>query len=76
MSVFCLVGLRRATLSYLYKIINCLSFRVSRHKDLFKETGFFPRKGKLTKVYKAPVSRTVAHFKSALPYLTRILNSV
>ena len=48
----------------------------SRHKDLFQETGFLPRKGKLTKVYRAPVSRTVAHFKSALPYLTRILNSV
>ena len=50
--------------------------RDSRHMDLFTETGFKPRKGKLTKTYREHTSRTEAHYNSALPYLTRLLNSV
>ena len=33
------------------------------------------RKGKVTKLYREPQSGTGAHFNSALPYLTRLLNS-
>ena len=49
--------------------------RDSRHMDLFNRTGFIPRKGKVTKVFREKKSRTQTHYNSALPYLTRLLNS-
>ena len=49
--------------------------RDSRHMDLFTQTGFIQRKGKVTTLYREPRSRTGAHYNSALPYLTRLLNS-
>ena len=49
--------------------------RDSRHMDLFVPSGARPRKGKLVKTYREPKSRTVTHYNSALPYLTRLLNS-
>jgi hypothetical protein len=49
--------------------------RDSRHMDLFRHTGFIPRKGKMTKVFREKISRTKTHYNSALPYLTRLLNS-
>ena len=33
------------------------------------------RKGKVTKLYREPQPNTGAHYNSALPYLTRLLNS-
>ena len=47
----------------------------SRHMDLFVPSGARPRKGKLVKTYREPKSRTTTHYNSALPYLTRLLNS-
>jgi hypothetical protein len=47
----------------------------SRHMDLFVPSGARPRKGKIVKTYREQVSRTATHFNSALPYLTRLLNS-
>ena len=49
--------------------------RDSRHMDLFNRTGFIPRNGKVTKVFREKKSRTQTHYNSALPYLTRLLNS-
>ena len=48
----------------------------SRHTNLFTQTGFLPRKGKITKVFRETISRTATHYSSALPYLTRLLNKV
>ena len=47
----------------------------SRHMDLFVPSGARPRKGKLVKVFSEPKSWTVTHYNSAVPYLTRLLNS-
>ena len=48
----------------------------SRHMDLFTPTGFRPRKGKMVRTYREPRSHTQAHYNSAVPYLTRLLNNV
>ena len=47
----------------------------SRHMDLFVPSGARPRKGKLVKLFREPKSRTETHYNSALPYLTRLINS-
>ena len=49
--------------------------RDSRHMDLFVPSGARPRRGKLVKTFREPKSRTAAHYNSAVPYLTRLLNS-
>ena len=49
--------------------------RDSRHTDLFTPTGFRERAGKHTVQYREPKSRTATHYNSAVPYLTRLLNS-
>ena len=46
----------------------------SRHRDLFIPSGARPRPGKHVQSYKTPQTRTVAHYNSAVPYLTRLLN--
>ena len=46
----------------------------SRHRDLFIPSGARPRPGKHVQSYKTPRTRTVAHYNSAVPYLTRLLN--
>ena len=46
----------------------------SRHTDLFTPTGARPRPGKHVQKYRTPWTRTVAHYNSAVPYLTRLLN--
>ena len=48
----------------------------SRHMDLFIPTGARTRKGKKTKTYRETSSRTETHFKSPVPYLTRLLNGM
>ena len=48
----------------------------SRHMDLFTPTGTRSRHGKQSKTYRETLSRTETHFKSPLPYLTRLLNGV
>ena len=50
--------------------------RDSRHRDLFTPTGARPRQGKHVQLYRTPVTRTVSHYNSAVPYLTRILNGI
>ena len=50
--------------------------RDSRHKDLFTPTGAKPRLGKHIQTYRTPQTRTVSHYNSALPYLTRLLNGI
>ena len=49
--------------------------RDSRHMDLFVPSGARPRRGKLVKTFREPKSRTASHYNSAVPYLTRLLNS-
>ena len=49
--------------------------RDSRHTDLFMPTGFGERAGKHTVRYRESLSRTATHCNSAVPYLTRLLNS-
>ena len=46
----------------------------SRHKDIFTPSGARPRPGKHVQLYRTPQTRTVAHYNSAVPYLTRLLN--
>ena len=46
----------------------------SRHTDMFSPIPSRPRKGKIVKKYREPRARTQTYFKSALPYLTRLLN--
>ena len=48
----------------------------SRHQDLFTPTGTRVRRGKQAKTYRETLSRTATHYKSPLPYLTRLLNSM
>ena len=48
--------------------------RDSRHQDLFVPTGARPRQGKHVQMFRTPQTRTVTHYNSALPYLTRLLN--
>jgi len=43
----------------------------SRHTDLFQPVA---RSRHVTKPYREPMSRTVAHYSSPLPFLTRLLN--
>ena len=47
----------------------------SRHRDLFTPSGARPRPGKHVQLYRTPQTRTVAHYNSPVPYLTRLLNS-
>ena len=47
----------------------------SRHQDIFTLTGAPVRTGKAAKTYREPFCRTGAHYNSAVPYLTRLLNS-
>ena len=47
----------------------------SRHKDIFTLSGAPVRLGKAARSYREPFCRTAAHFNSAVPYLTRLLNS-
>ena len=47
----------------------------SRHRDLFIPSGARPRPGKHVQTYRTPQTRRVAHYISAVPYLTRLLNS-
>ena len=44
--------------------------------DLFIPTGARTRQGKKTRTYRDTLSITVTHFKSPVPYLTRLLNGV
>ena len=46
----------------------------SRHTDMFTPIASLPRKGKHAKKYREPLPRTQTYYKSALPYLTRLLN--
>ena len=46
----------------------------SRHQDLFIPSGARPRPGKHAQLYRTPQTRTDTYYKSALPYLTRLLN--
>ena len=46
----------------------------SRHTDIFVQTGTRTRRGKMAKIYREPLSRTETHYKSAVPFLTRLLN--
>ena len=46
----------------------------SRHKDIFTPSGAPVRPGKAARTYREPFCRTGAHFNSAVPYLTRLLN--
>ena len=48
----------------------------SRHKDIFQVAKInHPRPGKRSLRYREPRARTVTYRKSAVPYLTRLLNS-
>ena len=48
----------------------------SRHKDIFTVAkGGHPRPGKRSLKYREPRARTAFYRKSAVPYLTRLLNS-
>ena len=58
----------------------CLNFAKrtaenSRHMDIFQPSGAQIRKGKKIKTYRETLSRTATHMNSAVPYLTRLLNS-
>ena len=58
----------------------CLNFAKrtaenSRHMDIFQPSGARIRKGKKIKTYRETLSRTATHMNSAVPYLTRLLNS-
>ena len=46
----------------------------SRHQDLFVPTGARPRPGKHVQMFRTVQTRTDTYYKSALPYLTRLLN--
>ena len=48
--------------------------RDSRHMDIFTLSGAPERPGKAARPYREPFCRTGAHFNSAVPYLTRLLN--
>ena len=48
--------------------------RDSRHMDIFTQSGAPVRPGKAARPYREPFCRTGAHFNSAVPYLTRLLN--
>ena len=49
----------------------------SRHRDIFVVAQVnFPRPGKQSRKYVEPRARTAAYRKSAVPYLTRLLNSM
>ena len=48
----------------------------SRHKDIFQVAQInHPRPGKRSLIYREPRARTVTYRKSAVPYLTRLLNN-
>ena len=47
----------------------------SRHMDIFTLSGAPVRPGKAARPYREPFCRTGAHYNSAVPYLTRLLNS-
>ena len=59
----------------------CAKFSVttnmkSRHKDIFKVAKItHPRRGKRSLKFVEPRARTAFYRKSAVPYLTRLLNS-
>ena len=70
------LGLQRLALRRT-KLCNRFALRTatdSRHTDMFSPIPSRPRKGKLVKKYREPRARTQTYFKSALPYLTRLLN--
>ena len=46
----------------------------SRHQDMFTLTQSSVRQGKQLKKYREPKARTHTYYKSAVPYLTRLLN--
>ena len=46
----------------------------SRHTDIFVQTGTRTRRGKKAKLYRESLSRTETHYKSPVPFLTRLLN--
>ena len=48
--------------------------RDSRHQDLFVPSGARTRQGKHVQLFRTPQTRTDTYYKSALPYLTRLLN--
>ena len=49
----------------------------SRHRDIFTAAQVnFPRPGKLSRKYVEPRARTAIYRKSAVPYLTRLLNNM
>ena len=48
----------------------------SRHKDIFEVAQIsHPRPGKRSLLYREPRARTATYRKSAVPYLTRLLNN-
>ena len=48
----------------------------SRHKDIFSVAAASnPRPGKASRQFREPLARTAMYRKSAVPYLTRLLNS-
>ena len=48
----------------------------SRHKDIFTVASINrPRPGKVSRQFLEPIARTAIYRKSAVPYLTRLLNS-
>ena len=58
----------------LYKVWAQRTARDSRHRDKFIPSGARPRPGKHVQMYRTPQTRTAAHYNSAVPYLTRLLN--
>jgi hypothetical protein len=48
----------------------------SRHQDFFTHTGTRVRRGKQAKTYRETLSRTDTHYRSPLPYMTRLLNGI
>ena len=48
----------------------------SRHQNMFCQTKSLLRQGKHVHRYREPRARTVGYYKSALPYLTRLLNDM
>ena len=50
--------------------------RLSRHQDLFQPLTSITRRGKSGTKYHEIPTRTSSYHKSALPYLTRLLNNI
>ena len=63
--------LRRAALCRTFALRTATN---SRHQDMFTLAHSSIRQGKQVKKYREPKARTHIYYKSAVPYLTRLLN--